>query len=193
MREIVKQTDRIELWAFERDPQFVVVAVHIFALALVSAQGVPGRKSLVNGNLKHYFPLGRDHRKLLAWFLHEPFDCGDVPGGRVRRKRFHENFTILHALDAVVENGQDAAIGARTDEPPKALLERQNRLGHLVLREGIAAVLLQCFYTRRYYRVGGHGERQLVHNHTGKLVAAYVHALPETRRGEEHRAYSRAE
>jgi len=48
----------------------------------------------------------------LILLLHEPFDRGNVPGGRVRRKRFHEDFTILHALDAVVQNGQNAAIGS---------------------------------------------------------------------------------
>src|ERR1019366_7872544 len=117
----------------------------------------------------------------LIRFPHEPFDYGDIPGGRVRRKRFQKDFTILHALDAVVENGQYAAIGARADQPPEALLERQNRLRYLVFREGVAAVFLQGLDARRDDGVGGHGERQLVHNHAGKLLAANVNALPEAR------------
>src|SRR6202171_2577840 len=78
----------------------------------------------------------------LIRFLHETFDCGDVPGGRVRRKRFQEDFTILHALDTVIEDGEHAAVGARADESAKALLQRQDRLRHLIFREGVAAILL---------------------------------------------------
>ena len=36
----------------------------------------------------------------------------DVPGEAVLRQRFDKNFTILHALNAVVQNGQNTAISA---------------------------------------------------------------------------------
>src|ERR1019366_3336078 len=57
VREIVKQADRIELRPFKRDSDLVIVAVHVLALPLVSAQGVPRGKTLVNADLKHPFPL----------------------------------------------------------------------------------------------------------------------------------------
>ena len=57
VREIKEQAYRIKLFAFNFNAHAIVMTVRILALALVSAQGVPGRKSLVNGNLKHYFPF----------------------------------------------------------------------------------------------------------------------------------------
>jgi hypothetical protein len=36
------------------------VAMRVLALPLVSPQGVPGGKSLVNADLKHRFPVGID-------------------------------------------------------------------------------------------------------------------------------------
>ena len=49
----VKQPDGIQARPFQNDLHFVIVAMRILALPFVPAQGVPGRKSLVNGNLKH--------------------------------------------------------------------------------------------------------------------------------------------
>ncbi len=47
MDEIEKQADGIELRALNGEPDFVIVAVRIFALAFVSAQGVAGGKRFV--------------------------------------------------------------------------------------------------------------------------------------------------
>ena len=57
MREIVEQADGIEAGSFQHDSHFVIVAVHILALSLVAAQGMPRGKSLVNADLKHRFPF----------------------------------------------------------------------------------------------------------------------------------------
>src|SRR6266849_8578533 len=41
MSEIVKQSDGIELRPFQRDSHLIIMPVHVFALSLVPAQGVP--------------------------------------------------------------------------------------------------------------------------------------------------------
>ncbi len=41
MSEIVEQSDGIELRPFQRDSHLIIMPVHVFALSLVPAQGVP--------------------------------------------------------------------------------------------------------------------------------------------------------
>src|SRR5438309_3342597 len=51
--EIDQQADGIQLLAFHRHLHPVVVAVHIFALAAIVAQGMSRRECLFHGNFKH--------------------------------------------------------------------------------------------------------------------------------------------
>src|SRR5580700_8745001 len=53
MGEVDQQADIVELWAFERDLNTVIVTMDVFALALVAAKGVPGGKCLFYADLKH--------------------------------------------------------------------------------------------------------------------------------------------
>ena len=53
VQKIHQQAGGIELLALDRDPDAVVVAMHVLALALVIAQGVTGGESLFHGNFKH--------------------------------------------------------------------------------------------------------------------------------------------
>ncbi len=55
-----------------------------------------------------------------------------------------KNFTILHALDAVVEDGENAAIRLGADEATEALLQRENRFRNLKFGERVAAVFLEA-------------------------------------------------
>ena len=43
----------IQFLAFHRQLHAIVVAVHVFALAVIVAQGVSGRERLFHGNFKH--------------------------------------------------------------------------------------------------------------------------------------------
>src|ERR1700733_2213435 len=102
MGEIIEQANRIKLWPLERDAHLVIMAVHVLALPFVSAQGMARGKSLIYADLeRHYFcrartwspylfPLKKNWNgaatQSLVRLLHEPFNRGDVPGGRVRRK-----------------------------------------------------------------------------------------------------------
>src|SRR5882762_2686689 len=54
--EVHQKPDRIELRPFERHAHAIIVAVHVLALAPVSAQGMPCRKGLFYANLKHVSP-----------------------------------------------------------------------------------------------------------------------------------------
>src|SRR5450755_1780936 len=83
----------------------------------------------------------RDSRGTL--FFQETRGIGRIMGYAVIRQRFQENFTIGHALDAGVEQREDAAVGLGADEAAEALFQRQNRLRHLKFSEGIAPVILQ--------------------------------------------------
>src|SRR5208337_618682 len=69
-------------------------------------------------------------------------DLRQIVGPMVGRQRLQENFTIGHALDAGVQEGQDAAVGFGANEPAKALFQGKNGLGHLEFREGVAPILL---------------------------------------------------
>ena len=69
--------------------------------------------------------------------LHESPDIGDVPGESVIGERLDENSTILHALDAVIEDREDSAVGAGADQAAKTLFQRQHSLRHLVFGKGV--------------------------------------------------------
>ena len=98
-------------------------------------------------------------------------DLGDVLRGGVLRQGLKKNSTILHSRDAVIEDRQNPAVGLRPDQPPEALLQRQNCFRHLIFRERIPSVFLQSAHARRHDRIAGHRERQLINDHAGKLRA----------------------
>src|SRR6266481_5493696 len=54
--EVHQKRDRIEPRPFERHAHAIIVAVHVLALASVSAQGMSCRKGLFYANLKHVSP-----------------------------------------------------------------------------------------------------------------------------------------
>src|SRR5258705_12744773 len=74
----------------------------------------------------------------------------------------------------------------RPDQPAKALLQRDDRAGDLILEERIATARVNRLYSRRYYRVAGHGEREPVDDDATELLALHVHSLPEGRRSKKH-------
>ena len=49
----LKTKSAVELLAFDRKLDAVVVAVHVLALALISAQGVSGGEGFFHGNFEH--------------------------------------------------------------------------------------------------------------------------------------------
>ena len=79
------------------------------------------------------------------------------------------------------------------DEAPEPLLERQNRQGHLVVAERIAAPLANGVDSCGGNRVAGRCERQLVDDHAAERFADDIDTLPEARGGEQHGVRRRAE
>src|SRR5579863_3260425 len=116
---------------------------------------------------------------------HEALDFGRVLRDGVIRQRLDKNSTILHALNPVIENGENAAIRLGADQAAEALLEREDGFGDLVFGEGVAAIVLEGADARGDDRIAGNGERQFINDDAGKLRAGNVHALPETGGGEE--------
>src|SRR5579864_37617 len=84
--------------------------------------------------------------RLLRMIFHEARHFGQILRGLVGRQRLEKNSTILHSLDAVIEDRQNSAIGLRANQSPESLLERQYRLRHLVFRKRIPPILLQRFH-----------------------------------------------
>jgi len=122
-RKVAKQPDGIELRAFDGHPNAVIMSVHVFTLTAIAAERVPGRKCLFHADLKHFLadrPARWGIR--LTRRLHEALNFSDVPAEAVFRQRFDKNFTIMHALDTVIENGQHAAVSSRAYQPAEALL-----------------------------------------------------------------------
>src|SRR5262245_64071585 len=73
------------------------------------------------------------------------------------------------------------------DEPAQPLLEGEDGEGDLVLAERVAASRADGVDAGRRDRIAGRGERQLVDDHATERLADDVDALPEARRGEQHR------
>ena len=63
MDEIDQQSVGIQFFSLYGNPYPVIMAMNVFALAVVITQGVPGRERLLHRNLKHE----RTFRPLLYW------------------------------------------------------------------------------------------------------------------------------
>src|SRR5262249_45227419 len=104
----------------------------------------------------------------------------------VRGQALYERPAVLFLEDAVVEQGEQAAVVERADQAAKALFQSNDGGGDLVVEEGVAAVFVDGFDAGSDYRITRHGEGQAVDDHAAELLALHVNALPEGRGGEEH-------
>src|SRR5665213_2079818 len=75
--------------------------------------------------------LIRDREELL--------DVGNLLGQPVRRQAFEEDAAVALALDARIEQHQNATIIERANQAAKALLQRDNGIGNLVVEKRFAA------------------------------------------------------
>src|SRR6266478_3932708 len=64
-------------------------------------------------------------------------------------QRLQENFTIGHALKPGIQQREHAAICLRSNQSPKTLLQRQNRLRYLKFRKRVAPVFLKRLHPGR--------------------------------------------
>src|ERR1700722_366289 len=116
--------------------------------------------------------------------LHEAFYFPNVTRDGIIGKRRDKDFTILHALDAVIQNRQHSAVSARANQSSESLLQREHRFRHLIFAERVAPFFLQSFHARGYDGITGHVKRKTIHDYARKLIAGNVHTLPETCRRE---------
>ncbi len=99
----------------------------------------------------------------------------------VARETLHEDAAVLFFQDAVVEQHEQAAVVKRTDEASEALLQGDDCGGHLILKERIATLAIDCFHTRSHDRIARNCERQPVDDHATELLTLHVYTLPEGR------------
>src|SRR5260370_16821270 len=113
--------------------------------------------------------------------LEKPCNVAKFLRRRVLGKRFHKNFTIGHALDAVIEQRQYAAVSFCANQAPESLLQGKHCLRHLILGERVATLLIERPHACRDDRITWDRKRQPVHNHPPELLSWSLHSLPETR------------
>src|SRR5580704_3127716 len=126
--------------------------MHVLALPLVSAKRVPRRKRLFHADLKHIplsslgplCSLGTPCKSffLILFLPQKSRNLRQTIRHPILRQRLQKNLTIRHARDAAIEQRQNPAIRLGPNQPPKPLLQSQDRLRHLKLRKRIPPVLL---------------------------------------------------
>ena len=72
-----------------------------------------------------------------------------------------------------------------TDQAPRSLFEYHGGLRKMVMREGVAALLLQALGSGFDDRIVGRGKGQFVDDHQLQSVAGNIDAFPERRRGHQ--------
>src|SRR6516162_8636007 len=108
------------------------------------------------------------------------------PGGEpVVRQAVEEHLAVTLAGDAVVEQGQHAAVGLAANQAPEALLQGDRSLRNLIVVKGIPFRFANALNPRVGDRIVGYCEWQLVYDNAAQLLARHVHVLSEGRGGEQ--------
>jgi len=118
--------------------------------------------------------------------LEELLYVGDVLREAVGWEGFEEDAPVALALDAWVEEHEDAAVVQAADEAAEALFEGDDGVGDLVVEEGLAAEGFDGLHAGFDDGVGGDGEGEAVDDDAGELLALDVYALPEGAGAEEN-------
>src|SRR3979490_2649142 len=74
--------------------------------------------------------------------IKKPGDIGQFVGHPVSWQRLQENFTIGHALEPGIEQREHSTARLRSNQAPKSLLQRKDRLRHLKFRKRVAPIFL---------------------------------------------------
>src|SRR6516225_9382062 len=83
-------------------------------------------------------------------------------GNFVIRKALHEEPSVRLRADPVIEDCQNTAVRCGADQPPQSLLQSQNRIRDMVLRERISTAALNLRATRGDKGIRRHLERQFI-------------------------------
>ncbi len=117
MDKIIEEADGIEAGASESDTDAVIVAVSVLAFTLVAAERVSRAEGFVDADFVHGLPFEGSCacgpfalRSRDSGLLEESSDFSEILRHGVLGQRFEKNFTILHAMNAVIEQGEDSAI-----------------------------------------------------------------------------------
>src|SRR5208283_2794184 len=104
----------------------------------------------------------------------------------VRRQAVEKDLAVALLNDSGVEQSQHAAVRPRPDQAAKPLLQRNRRLGNLIVVKGIASGLAHAANPRFHHGVVGYRKGQLIDDNAAQLVARNVNALPERRSGKQN-------
>src|SRR5258707_13624380 len=100
------------------------MAMHVLALAVITAKRVAGRKCLLDANLKHSLFVSESAvGPLLLLPSQKPRNLPQFLRGRISRERLQENFTIRNPLNPAIQQRHHPAIGLYPNQPPQAWLQ----------------------------------------------------------------------
>src|SRR5690554_5739167 len=129
---------------------------------------------------------------------HSPFLPGASPGtsalfrtenfSPIRRQCVENTLAIAPGDQALVEDGDGAAVLLRADQASAGLYQAGRGLGHADFQEGIAALGLYPPGEGGFHRVVGHGEGNLGNDDVRAVGARQVDALGEAGEAEQNAA-----
>src|SRR5215471_18421564 len=88
-----------------------------------------------------------------------------VRGPTVLRQAVQKHPPVLLLQYAIIQQAQQPTIMQRSDQPSKALLQRDHRRGHLVLEESIPTRFIYGPHPGRDNRISGDREWQTIDNY----------------------------
>jgi len=89
------------------------------------------------------------------------------------------SFTAAYSLNPGIEKHEDASVFERTNETAKALLQRDDGIGNLIIEERFAAEGFDGLHAGFDNRIAGDREGQPVDDDATQLFALNIHSLPE--------------
>ena len=94
----------------------------------------------------------------------EAFHFSHIGSAAVFGQAIEKHAPVLLLQNAIVEQAEQPAIVQGADQPAKALLQRNHRAGHLILVEGVAAVVVNGADARGHHGIVRDREGQLVND-----------------------------
>src|SRR5579863_982384 len=117
--------------------------------------------------------------------MKELFDLVYICRESIIRQAVEENLAVTLLRNSIIQQDENAAVGAAANQPAKSLFQGERGLGDLVVVKRIPTRFTYVLDASLNHWVARNRERQLIDDHTAQLLALNVNALPEGRGGEQ--------
>src|SRR5579859_1993643 len=117
--------------------------------------------------------------------LKEGAHIGNLDGTASGRQRGKHLAPVALGVEPLVQNRHHPPVVARSQQPPDALLQAQDRLWQQIFTEPVGACRFHFADAGLVHWVVGGVERELVNRDERKRLAYYIHTLPEALETEE--------